>query len=106
MYQSSSSIVAMIAMLVLLITVEGQLDHGLSSVLTFPSLKRLCHCRIVLLSSVAFTVEICTNFYSGLLKNFLAIFGSIFNFFFDTQIIFLKKLFVSNFFSINFILGF
>ncbi len=37
------------------------------------------------------TVEIFLNFYSGLLKNFLANFWSIFKFFFDSQI-FLKKL--------------
>ncbi len=52
------------------------------------------------------TVEICPNLYFILLKNFLATFRSVFKFFFDTQIIFVKKLIVSNFFCLNFILRF
>ncbi len=52
------------------------------------------------------TVEICPTFYSGLLKNFLASFRSVSKFFFDIQIIFLRKLIVSNFFCLNFIVYF
>ncbi len=37
------------------------------------------------------TVEICPSFHYVLLKNFLASFRSVFKFFFDTQIIFVKK---------------
>ncbi len=58
-----------------------------------------------LLSLNKVTVEICPNFYSGLFKNFPANFGSVFNFFY-TQIIFLKKLIISNLFCFNFILCF
>ncbi len=48
------------------------------------------------------TVEIRSNFYFGLLKNFLAGFRSAFKFFFVTQIIFLPILIVSNFICLNF----
>ncbi len=51
---SLSTTVVTTAMLVLLITVEGQPDHRLSSVLTRPFLKCLCHLWTVLLSCIAF----------------------------------------------------
>ncbi len=48
-------------------------------------------------------VKIGQNFYSSSLKKFSSKFRSVFKFFYDTQIIFLKKLIVCDFFYPNFL---
>ncbi len=58
-----------------------------------------------LLSLDKVKVQICSNFYSSLLKNFLTSLRTVFKFFFDTQIIFFKNLIVSDVFCFNFIYG-